>query len=736
MIVDKKDSTLFSESVRVTSIKFIDRYYVIFIGVPLHPDSFRRNSGKYYVSVKSELAKLPLDSNSQNPLEPSVGQHWEVKGKRTIKKLEEGDYVMEQHEYDSPSSIMCKLPKTGESLINFIAAEKDFRGIGEVKARELWASLGDSIHSTLRNDNKNSRERLRGLLSKDSIDVLFQGYAKYKNLSHYNWMSEKSIPAKVQERLFKYHKEKSIDAIKDNPYLLSGFGMTFKEVDKLAQAKFKVKLSDQRRLSSALEMSIQKEVGKGHTYAKRVHVEAHLRTLLDNKELISLAFKAGYDKTQFILNKVTGSYHPTAQFLMESVVVKRLFLLAKQKNLYNDKAESAYCKAAEDLPFPLNKKQTEAILATLDNAVSCITGGAGTGKTTVLRTVLRAYSSLGFEIHAVALSGRAAQRLHESIGFETMTIARLLKNDSVIPSSEKERHLLVIDEASMVDLPTMYRIVTKLYPTVRIILTGDPDQLPPIGCGKVLADIVESKTIVNTMLDIVERQEGTTGIPEYSKQINQGVVPDQLSIGNIHFHETPKSEIASVCTDLYRQSVSNSRILAATKVMVADINKLTQQMHNPEGQVLRFEMHGEFFYQNLRLNDAILFTQNNYCKGIQNGSLGKLINVEPSSESYGIVKLDTGDKIEITQDVLDCMELGYCITLHKAQGSQFPRIIIALQKGHIVDRAWLYTAITRAENEIHIVGNSADFAEITVQSSNSNKRRSYLGTLLEHTIND
>lgn len=135
-------------------------------------------------------------------------------------------------------------------------------------------------------------------------------------------------------------------------------------------------------------------------------------------------------------------------------------------------------------------------------------------------------------------------------------------------------------------------------------------------------------------------------------------------------------------------------------------------------------------FKNLRLNDAILFTQNHYDKGIQNGSLGTLTHAESSGENYGEVTLDTGNKIEVTQAVLDCMELGYAITLHKAQGSQFPRIIVALQKGKIVDRAWLYTAITRAESEIHIVGSANDFRQITEFPSHSHRRNSYLCELL------
>lgn len=718
---------LHEDKMRVTSIPHSSTNMVIFSGVPLAKNSYKTNSGKYYVTIKADPDAIPV--------QPALGQHWSVKGHRLIEEMETGDYVMQQHTYESPEHIECSLPETGEQLIRFIARESDFKGIGESKARALWELLGKDFHSTVRKDAPESRERLRSVLSEDSINALLEGYAKYKNLAYCNWMTEHKIPASIQQRLLKHHGEKSIEAIKQNPYVLIGFGMSFTDVDNLInsnsiQLKLEVANCDQRRLSAALETAIRKEIEKGHTYTIQAALRPYLTRLLKDKELVTKAFIAGHHKAQYILNPDAGTYHPTAQLLMENVVAKRLKALASQNNLYDEYANSAYNSAVDELPYELTKKQVEAVTTCLDNAVSCITGGAGTGKTTVLRTALRAYNQMGFEIHAVALSGRAAMRLHESIGFITSTIAKLLREEPIEPTLDQQKHLLVIDEASMIDLPIMYRLVNHIHPSVRIIFTGDPDQLPPIGCGKVLADIVLSKAIANTMLDIVKRQEGSTGIPEYSKLINQGIVPEKLSTGAIHFHETTKSEIAQVCCDLYRQSPENSRVMAPTKALVADINKLTQEALNPNGNRLEFEMHGEKFFQNLRLNDAILFTQNHYDKGIQNGSLGMLTSVESSDESYGEVTLDTGDKVEITQSVLDCMELGYAITLHKAQGSQFPRIIIALQKGKIVDRAWLYTAITRAEAEIHIVGSSDELRVITESHSNSHKRNSYLVELL------
>ncbi len=723
-MIDQAIGDLHQDQMRVTSIPYTSTNMVIFSGVPLANNSYKTNSGKYYVTIKVNPDEIPI--------QPLLGQHWSVSGARIIEEVETGDFVMQQHSYTSPLHIECILPETGEQLIRFIARETDFKGIGESKARALWKLLGKNFHSTVRNDTPESRYLLRSVISDESIDVLFKGYAKYKNLAYCNWMSELKIPSSVQQRLLKYHGNDSIEAIKQNPYVLICFGMSFTDVDKIADLdQFKIIDCDHRRLSAALETAIRKEIEKGHTYTTQASLRPHLTKLIKDKELITEALKAGYNKAQYILNPGTGTYHPTAQLLMENVVVKRLKALASQNNLYDNVANSAYCLAVGELPYDLTKRQIEAVLNCLDNAVSCITGGAGTGKTTVLRTALRAYHQMGFKIHGVALSGRAAMRLHESIGFITSTIAKLLHQEPVMPTSEQQKHLLVIDEASMIDLPTMYRLVNNIHPSVRIILTGDPDQLPPIGCGKVLADIVLSKAIANTRLDIVKRQEGSTGIPEYAKLINQGIVPEELSTGAIYFHETPKSEIAHVCCDLYQQSPEISRVMAPTKALVAEINQLTQNVVNSDGNRLEFDMHGERFYQNLKLNDAILFTQNHYDIGIQNGSLGTLTKVESSDDTYGEVTLDTGNKIEVTQTLLDCMELGYAITLHKAQGSQFPRVIIALQKGKIVDRAWLYTAITRAEIEIHIVGSSEDLKLITESQSISHKRNSYLFEILK-----
>ncbi|MFQ2613147.1 helix-hairpin-helix domain-containing protein [Aeromonas caviae] len=289
------NQSLHSELFRVTSIPYSSSSYVIFSGIPLNDETSQIKDGKYYVTIKARPDTLPA--------QPSQGQQWTVHGKPLIERVEIGDVVMQQHTYESPEHVICTLPETGEQLIQFIAKEPDFKGIGLGKARALWQLLGEQFHATLRTDTPESRERLKGILSDVSIDALFNGYAKYKNLNHCNWMAECRIPSPIQQRILKFHGESSVDAIKANPYLLVGFGMGFEDVDALSQTKFEVELKDPTRLSAALEFTIHAEVEKGHTYTTQARLRPLLTKLLGDGELAAQAFKAGYHQAQYVLNR-------------------------------------------------------------------------------------------------------------------------------------------------------------------------------------------------------------------------------------------------------------------------------------------------------------------------------------------------------------------------------------------------------------------------------------------------
>jgi exodeoxyribonuclease V alpha subunit len=712
-----------TEELRVTSVWQYDSKWVVYSGVPLKKSSPRTSSGRTVVVVKTRPEHLPM--------EPAVGQHWRIHGVAEERLVEHGDFIITEHHYNDPQKLEVTLPHDGEGFIRFIAKEAAFKGIGEVKARELWSTFGTDIYPLL---EKKDFHSLCSVLSNQAALSLIDGYTAYANLRHANWFADHQIPPQIQQRLFKFHKEDSVEVIKANPYRLVTFGLSFAKTDQLAQEKFNVVPTDKRRLLAAIEGALRQHSRRGHTVARPQDIKAPLRRLLKDKELVDLAIYHGYTNKSFLWDEKAKTYHLASFAIMERVVAKRLIRLKAMTPTqlsFNDdlKLDWTIKQITDELPYPLDAKQIQAVRSALYNAVSCITGGAGTGKTTVLRTVLRAYDSQGYTIKAVALSGRAAMRLHESIGFETSTIAKLLKDP---PIEDDKNTVVVIDEASMVDIGTMYRIVNHIGPKVRLLFVGDHHQLPPIGAGLVLADIVKSQAIPNVELDVVQRQDATTGIPEYSRMIRHGEIPPELSVGCIHFHAVDdEAKVAQACTDLYMQNPSDSRVVAATKKATSDINTLCQGQLNEGADLLEFTEYGQRYVTNLALGDPILFTQNHYKDGVQNGSLGVLLDVTQAGKRYGVVRLDdTGAEVELTKSLLDSVTLGYGITLHKAQGSQFKRVIVALSNTSMIDRAWLYTAITRAQVELHIVGSEERMVEAINSLSAHHKRQTHLGTLL------
>jgi exodeoxyribonuclease V alpha subunit len=716
------------EMLRVTSVPFRRSWSTVIRGVPIRDDHLVK-SAMYFVSVVIDSKYLPV--------EPAPGQLWKVRGHKTIKVLDHAAFKSNEHAYKNPDGFDLHMPDTGESFITFVAKDAAFTGIGESKARQIWGRFGSDIHRMLTEGNAKDLEALQEVLSNKSIKALYAGYNKYKNLRHTVWMSKAKIPQPVQQRILKHHQLGTVGAIKNNPFELLHFGLTFKEVDAILNAihghSWERKRYPEERKQAAMVQSLRDCMSDGSTWLKARQVKNRAFDYLKNEQLCDEGIQWLKNTPSVALyHEMEERLHPTATAIQELAVAKRIKQRLAAPTPFSEADESILESVLAQIPYELTIKQKLAVMTSLTQGLSCITGGAGTGKTTVLATFLRSAEKMGYAIHAVALSGRAAMRLHESIGYETMTIARFLREDPVVcPAGAKA--LLVIDEASMIDLPTMFRIINHIDSSVKIVLTGDPSQLPPIGVGKILHDLVLSDHVPNTMLDIVKRQKGATGIPEYSKQVNAGEVPASLSTANIHFHEVTDQNLAlKKAIDLYVEKPGDSRILAPTRKLVGEANELIQEIVNGDSPLMNFNLDGERYLLNLRLNDQILFTRNHPSVGVQNGSLGRLINIDQVGDAVGVVKLDTGATVDIEGDLLDALELGYAMTLHKAQGSQFPRVIVLLIESRVLDRSWLYTALTRAETEVHVIGSSAVFEKVTEAPPKAFKRKTLLTRLIDY----
>jgi exodeoxyribonuclease V alpha subunit len=575
--------------------------------------------------------------------------------------------------------------------------------------------------------------------------------------------------------------------IEENPYrLASCFSMKFNEVDKLVRSGFEPDISsaDPRRMVAAVSEAIRMcTIKGGHTVADYDELLKELQDILQKCELVASLNKS-YSKPAFSIEELAitalkahdkdayviypdGLYQLTPMYLMENVIALRMLSMKKHGATF-DEEESQACKKAFELsPYLVLDQQKEAVFTAVENRISAIVGGAGTGKTTVLHAVLTAYESMGYisnissgpnvstinrNIKTMALSCRAAKRLRDSINnckdekvrereINATSIAKFL-HETIIEDSDG-KYLIVIDEASMLDVPTMYHIIINIHPNVRILLVGDHHQLPPIGPGNILANVVNSQVIPFTELEIVKRQTGATGIPEYSKLIRKGIVPPELTTGSIHFHEVASDYIAEKSAELYALSPETSMVVASTNALVKKINELCQQEVNSQGQdfVVTEDNYLPEFYKNIlakfKKDDPILFTEN-ISVDVTNGSLGKLVSVERDQDNFGLIKMDDDD-IDVIPDmeIIPALELGYTMTVHRAQGSQFPSVIVALQGGYI-DRSWLYTAITRAEVELHIVSTKEKLITAINKppSASASKRRTKLKALLQEAANN
>ncbi|MDR9423842.1 MAG: AAA family ATPase [Marinobacter sp.] len=707
---------------RVTNVRFLHAKRSIFSGVLLEKASSRVKSAKVVIVVDVGTEHLPI--------EPALGQQWTITGQCEDRELEkQAHFKITESVFKDPESIQITMPADSESLIQFIAKEPAFPRIGQTKARELVEHFGQELMEILKTGDT---ARLEEVVTTDSAQVLVKGFEKYKNLRYSQWLTNHGIPLSIQMRLFKLHKEQSIDQIRKNPFELITFGLSFTECTKIAREKFGVERNDPRRTQAAVEQAVKDHCSLGHTVATKQDLKRRIENLLHshNSDAVESALKGAVSNLCITHDPDTGRYHNTALLIMERVVAKRIQTLQQDYTQLSEYQFEIISRVASQLPYALTKRQLEAVERSLSYGLSSITGGAGTGKTTVLCTTLKCYRLLGYDIKAMALSGRAAMRLEESIGTETCTIAKFLREDL---KDENTPTLIVVDEASMVDINYLYKLVLKTSPTTRVLLVGDPYQLPPIGPGVPFADILASGAAANTELDVVKRQDETTGIPLYSASIRKGEVPEELSSGKIYFHEVSDPEwIANKCSELYAQSPVESRVIAPTLKLTREINLQCQMRVNSNGDLLFPEIEGELFNTDFKCGDPVLFTKNDYDLGVQNGSLGRLISVEQTENSLGMVQLDdTGETIDLHKTQLDMIQLGYAITLHKAQGSQFSRIVIALSNSQMIERSWLYTAITRAEIEVHIVGSQRKFKHTITNPSKHYQRKTCLGSLLK-----
>lgn len=724
-------TNLITVTLRITRIRVRNTKVIIFFGH--HVDM---NSG---LNDPSSTVVVRVAGTLINPENFDIGEIWEVRGEASQITRYLKDFPVPVNETQIEALGAELLKPSGSQLEQWLA--DNITGIGERRAQKLWEGQNEHHYDLYEVLDSENHEAIETIIKSETIrQGMFETWTKSGDAKTLRFVQERGIPLDLARKAIKFHKKHTINKLLEDPYRLLSFTGSWKVVDQLAQEKFGVAVDDTCRLAAALEESLYAGLDDGHTCQSLDDLYARTRRLLAPHPQPKSAFKEalshGKQSGQFLVSWQNDEpmLHSCGTWIMEKAVGQFIVALLKskeqQQNLFHadiDTLVSDFEHSEQQVlgipDFTLNDAQINAVKTSYNNRFSIITGGAGVGKTTVLKALYKVLDTLGKPRFQMALSGRAAARMIEATHEPATTIAGFLCSATF----EEMGHspIVVIDEASMLDLSTFYRLTRKLPEDTHLILVGDPYQLPPIGAGLILHLLCNMPNIPSTELTVVKRQASDSGIPVASKLIRDGVWPQLPSTPehDVVFIACEDKDIILVVMKLYDQDRDNTQILCATKsnpfAGVQEINRVchSQYVATRKPLMLKNADTDELEQTGFREGDLLLYTANDWLRNLQNGLIGELTEIfdEPRKINLGNDEnsdmrislgraVYEGVKHYVLDTDVDVIEQAYAITVHKSQGSQFQRVIVPIRKSKVLDRTFVYTAVTRAQRQVIMVG--------------------------------
>ncbi|MFT4444856.1 ATP-dependent RecD-like DNA helicase [Parvimonas sp. G1967] len=583
-------------------------------------------------------------------------------------------------------------------------------------------------------------------------------------------LSGLGISLSLSKKIYNIFREDTLEIINENPYKLikNVKGIGFLKADEIALKNNLDKNSPYRIESAILYVLNQKAINFGHVYYPKEKLTDEVSKLIKvEKELIEPVYMNLLLSSEVVIDNSfeESNIYLDYLYISESYIASKLAKMALNEDfkiLFD--IEKEIKEAIKSLAIKLSGIQIDAIKSCFKENISIITGGPGTGKTTIINTIAKIYLDNGYNISLCAPTGRAAKRIEETTGIEAKTIHRML---GYIPSSYDdighfeynednplETDLIIIDEMSMVDVVLFEKLLRGTKDNTRLIIVGDVDQLPSVGAGNVLSDLINSEKIKYTKLVDIFRQSENSNIIVNAHKINNGQEPI-LNEKNSDFFflktETP-AITRNVVVDLISKRLPKAygydffrdiQILTQSRKGICgvfELNRLLQDILNPKNEETDEILVGNKLF---RVNDKVIQTKNNYNLsfvdsdgeenfGVYNGDMGHIIFIDKSSKKL-TVEMDDKRLIDYTLEDLDNLELAYAITIHKSQGSEFKSVIIPMFDGYklLQTRNLLYTAITRAKENIVLVGDK-NVMNNMIRNNTINSRYSNLENRIKH----
>ena len=624
--------------------------------------------------------------------------------------------------------------------------EQRVTGVGPKIVARIISKFGDDLYEILR-CSPEKLTAIRGISSGKALEIgqLFTEHNEIREIK--TFLEDYGVSGSFAPLIATFYGAAAIEIIRDNPYrLCEDFDeISFKIADAIAK-KIGLDNGSKLRMRSGIVYSLLQSLREGHCCYPREGIvssaKKHLslpRSEIDDEIVMMLRdgeLIADEDRELELL------FLPFMDNI-ENMAATALLNISAEAEVFSEREIKRLVELIETLShIELAKQQKMAIISALTEGVTIITGGPGTGKTTIIRCLRELFEHCGLHIVLAAPTGRAARRLSDASGGTATTIHRLLEaqsSDAEIKFLKNEFNRLdgdvfIIDETSMMDVSLFFHLLEALPEGARLVLVGDTDQLPSVGAGLVLRDLIRSKCIPAVQLEEIFRQAGDSGIVHNSHRIRKGLLPELGKFADfIYFEIDEANSIADKIVELYIDlSTQGLDIINDVQVLspmyraacgVENLNKLLQAHLNLLGVPVKFAGETTAF----RLGDKVMQTKNNYEKSIYNGDIGI---VEMSGDN-GMVVDFYGNKVLVEPEGIRDVQLAYAITVHKSQGSEYPVVILVLCKEHValLSRTILYTAVTRAKQKLFLVGNKNSLRQ-AAETERSNRRWTMLETKL------
>lgn len=658
-----------------------------------------------------------------------AGQWWTVKGKfNTTSFINAGGFQMVQDQMEVlPGNAVLKL-SSGAHIVDYLKRNPRFKGVGPATADKLWETFKERLVVILDGGDYTALEQV---VSHDKAFALVQVWQQEGLGKTLQWLSANGVGLVIGRRIATHFGAEAESKIHENPYRLLSFAAGWSEIDVLATQKLEVARTDDRRLAAAVEETVYRRFSLGDTYVPLTELIEGIRRLLQNephhRDVIDAAISHCERTGRLLFDQQGNAYSPGASILEDRVVQCIAVRQDLQSPACNVNGLIDEYEMREGNGFLLNTEQRAAVHLAADHHFAVITGGAGCGKTTVLKAVCLVLEEQGYEIVQVALAGKAVKRMQESTGRVAQTIASLIRKlnegTGVDKSGPEVGLAILIDEASMVDLISFSALVRQLPDTVKLILIGDPHQLPPVGPGLILHCLTDS-VVPHVELKVAKRFG--TEIADVANSIRDGTFPILKQHSPVRLTEVSDLDMSEVASKEYLARSTDSVVLCSTRALAKSINQRIQHaLVSERKHVMTWNEESDCWaVAGLREGDLVICTKNHWDLGLQNGSMGRIISVEHHGEDQiGEIEWDDGIVKSFDEVLLDDLELGYALTVHKSQGSQWKRVVVCLPQGsRMVDRSLIYTAVTRAQSDVVLLGSYTAIQEQVSKKKTADRR--------------